>query len=33
LTRNIAPSARVLLREFVERFDPAFLPIAEVSLP
>ena len=31
--RTVAPSAAVLLREFVERGDPALLPVAEVVLP
>jgi len=30
--RTIKPSKRVLLREFAERFDRTFLPVAEVSL-
>jgi dienelactone hydrolase len=33
VTRKVEPSASVLLREFVERFDRTFLPIAEVVLP
>jgi hypothetical protein len=31
--RKVAPSAGVLLREFVERFDLTFLPVAEVIVP
>jgi poly(3-hydroxybutyrate) depolymerase len=31
--RKVAPSALVLLRDFVERVDRAFLPVAEVSVP
>ena len=31
--RTVVPSAAVLLREFVERVDRAFLPVAEVVIP
>ncbi len=33
ISKKAEPSARVLLREFVERFDRTFLPVAEVMLP
>ncbi len=33
LTKTAAPSARVLLAEFAERFDRTFLPTAEVRFP
>jgi len=33
VTRTLAPSKAVLLREFVERFDRTFLPVAEIGLP
>ena len=33
VTRAVAASKRVLLREFVERFDRTFLPIVEILLP
>jgi dienelactone hydrolase len=33
IKKKAAPDARVLLREFVERFDRTFLPVAEVVLP
>lgn len=31
--RTVRPDAGVLLREFAERFDPTFLPVAEVVVP
>ena len=31
--RKAAPSSTVLLREFVERLDRTFLPVAEVTVP
>jgi len=31
--KAVQPSSRVLLREFVERFDRTFLPVAEIVVP
>jgi hypothetical protein len=33
VTKPAVPSTRVLLREFVERFDRTFLPVVEVTVP
>ncbi|MFI5402356.1 MAG: hypothetical protein ACHQ1G_05415 [Planctomycetota bacterium] len=33
VVRKVAPSRETLLLDFVERFDRAFLPVAEVALP
>ena len=32
-TRRVDGSAKVLLEEFVERFDRTFLPVAEITVP
>ncbi|MHC4822188.1 MAG: carboxylesterase family protein [Planctomycetota bacterium] len=31
--KTVRPSVKVLLRDFVERLDPSFLPVAEVTVP